>query len=79
MVLRGGGIFEPESNIRWAGAAPASNDPNIVQQFLFRPGDDDFHFTYGVGIVLSNDVQLDVAGNISDGSDEIVGSIVLRR
>ena len=79
MVLRGGGIFEPQSNIQWAGAVPASTDPNIVQNFLFQEGDDDFHFTYGLGIVLSNNVQLDLAGNISDGSDEIVGSIVLRR
>lgn len=80
-VLRAGFYTEPDNRIRWVGAI--GNDPNTMsdrqdEAALFQKGDSYFHTTFGLGIVLSNNLQLDVAGNLSKISNEAAGSIVVR-
>ena len=81
IVFRGGFYIEPDNRIRWAGKP--TNDPNKVfdrqvMEALFQAGETNFHTTFGLGLVVSDNFQFDVAGNLSTGSDEIVGSFVVR-
>jgi len=80
-VLRAGFYTEPDNRIRWVGAI--GNDPNTMsdrqdEAALFQSGDSYFHTTFGLGIVLSNNLQFDVAGNLSKISNEAAGSVVVR-
>jgi len=82
-VLRGGFFTEPDNRIRWVGQPANSSDPDQVearriQSFFFQEGDNDFHYTFGLGFILMKDFQIDLAGNLSRGSDEGVASVVLR-
>jgi hypothetical protein len=82
-VLRAGGYVEPDNKIRWVGNVNDSNNPNrtLGRQLLaslFKAGKTNLHGTFGLGVVLSNSLQLDLAGNISKEVKEGVGSIVVR-
>jgi hypothetical protein len=83
LVLRGGVYVEPDNRIRWVGNVKDSADPDRIfarELFagLFQKGDSYVHGTFGLGLVLSNNFQVDVAGNLSNASNEIVGSVVVR-
>jgi long-subunit fatty acid transport protein len=75
-VLRGGVFTEPDNSIEFVG--PTTDDARALTAQLFRPGDSDFHVTFGLGLLLTDNFQIDLAGNLSKGSDEFVGSFVYR-
>jgi hypothetical protein len=82
-VFRAGFFNEPDNRIRFTGLPADSPDPNRTFSrqtlaALFRAGDTDFHYTFGVGVVVSDIFQVDVAGNLSNGTDEVVSSVVVR-
>jgi hypothetical protein len=82
-VFRGGLYSEADSRIAFTGdtASPGDADRAFIrrtQAALFRSGDADMHYTFGIGVLFSNAFQLDLAGNLSSGSDEVVGSFVVR-
>jgi hypothetical protein len=83
IVFRGGVYVEPDSRIRFSGNVMDSNDADRifsrqVSAALFQAGETNVHYTFGTGLILSDNFQFDVAGNLSTGSDEIVGSLVVR-
>lgn len=83
LVLRGGVYLEPDNRIRFTGNVNDSADPNRIfsRQLLaglFQKGDSYVHGTFGLGLVLSNSFQVDVAGNLSSVSNELIGSLVVR-
>ncbi len=81
-VLRAGFFTEPSSSIEFVG------DPNTgsfqvqfsrrLWQTLFTEGDSDTHITLGLGLLLNEHFQLDIAGDFAEGSDELIGSLVFR-
>ncbi|MFQ5750545.1 MAG: OmpP1/FadL family transporter [bacterium] len=82
-VFRAGGFTEPDNRIRWVGDIFNSNDDDRVfarqtQAALFAEGDEDFHYTFGLGVIFPYNFQVDLAGNLSNGSDELAASIVYR-
>ncbi len=82
-VFRGGGYVEPDNKIRWVGNVQDSNDQlrlvgRQLLASLFKPGKTNVHYTFGLGIVFSNSLQLDLAGNLSKEVREGVGSFVVR-
>jgi long-subunit fatty acid transport protein len=82
-VFRGGFYTEADNRIRFAGDPAQAADANArfarrTQAALFQAGETDYHYTFGVGFLFSNNVQLDLAGNLSTGTDEVVASIVVR-
>jgi hypothetical protein len=89
LVLRAGVYLEPDNRIRWDGIV--DDQPNLptterdnrtfarqLSATLFQKGDSYVHETFGLGVVLSNNFQLDVAGNLSSVTKEVVGSVVVR-
>lgn len=83
LVLRGGVYVEPDNRIRWTGNVNDTTDPNRIfsRQLLaglFQKGSSYVHGTFGLGLVLSNSFQVDVAGSLSSVTDELVGSLVVR-
>jgi len=82
-VFRAGFYTEADNKIRFAGDPLQAADANGLfarraQAALFQEGEMDYHYTFGVGFLISNNFQLDVAGNLSSGSDEVVASFVVR-
>jgi hypothetical protein len=82
-VFRTGFYTEPDNKIRFSGDPLATADPTgqfvrRTQVALFQAGETDYHYTFGAGFLFSSNVQLDLAANLSSGSNEIVGSIVVR-
>jgi long-chain fatty acid transport protein len=83
IVFRAGGYLEPDNRIRWVGNVNDSSDPDRifarkVMQALFQSGKSYAHGTFGLGCILSNNVQFDVAGDLSSVSNTVVGSFVVR-
>lgn len=83
IVFRAGGYLEPDNRIRWVGNVNDSTDPNRIfarkiMQGLFQSGKSYAHGTFGVGCILSNNVQFDLAGDLSSVSNTAVGSLVIR-
>ena len=83
IVFRGGGYLEPDNRIRWVGNVNDSTDPDRIfarkiMQGLFQSGKSYAHGTFGVGCILSNNFQFDLAGDLSSVSNTAVGSIVVR-
>ena len=83
IVFRAGGYLEPDNRIRWVGNVNDSTDPNRIfarkiMQGLFKSGDSYAHVTFGAGCILSNNVQFDLAGDLSSVSNTAVGSLVVR-
>jgi long-subunit fatty acid transport protein len=77
IVLRGGGYLEPDNKIRFVGDPGTVFDRKIMQA-LFQSGKSYSHGTFGVGCILSNNVQFDLAGDLSSVSNTAVGSLVVR-
>jgi long-subunit fatty acid transport protein len=83
LVFRAGAYLEPDNRIRWVGNVNDSSDPDRIFSrellaALFKKGDSYVHGTFGVGVVISDNFQFDVAGNISSVTKEAVGSLVVR-
>ncbi|HEX7573515.1 MAG TPA: outer membrane protein transport protein [Bacteroidota bacterium] len=83
IVFRAGGYLEPDNRIRWVGNVNDSTDPDRIfarkiMQGLFQSGKSYAHGTFGVGCILSNNVQFDLAGDLSSVSNTAVGSLVIR-
>jgi len=83
IVFRGGGYLEPDNRIRWVGNVNDSTDPDRIfarkiMQGLFQSGKSYAHGTFGAGCIFSNNVQFDVAGDLSSVSNTVVGSLVIR-
>jgi long-chain fatty acid transport protein len=83
LVVRGGAYLEPDNRIRWVGKVDDTTDPNRtfsrqLSATLFQKGDSYVHGTFGLGLVLSNNFQFDVAGNVSSVTKELTGSLVVR-
>jgi long-subunit fatty acid transport protein len=76
-VVRGGGYLEPDNRIRFVGD-PGNDVNRILMKGLFQSGSSYAHGTFGVGCVLSNNVQFDLAGDLSGVSNTAVGSLVIR-
>ncbi|MBN2289452.1 MAG: outer membrane protein transport protein [Candidatus Glassbacteria bacterium] len=51
---------------------------NEALQRLFPKGDDEIHGTFGLGFVLQNKIQVDLAGNFSKSVSEVLISAVFR-
>lgn len=88
-VFRGGLYVEPDHRIKWVGVIDdmptlppgqrlARMNARRSEATLFVAGDNDVHYTFGLGVLLSNNFQVDLAGNVSDTSQEFVGSFVVR-
>jgi hypothetical protein len=77
IVVRGGGYLEPDNKIRFVGDPGTVFDRKIMQG-LFQSGKSYAHGTFGVGCILSNNVQFDLAGDLSSVSNTAVGSLVVR-
>lgn len=77
IVVRGGGYLEPDNKIRFVGDPGTVFDRKIMQA-LFQSGKSYAHGTFGVGCILSNNVQFDLAGDLSSVSNTAVGSLVVR-
>ena len=77
IVVRGGGYLEPDNKIRFVGDPGTVFDRKIMQG-LFQSGKSYAHGTFGAGCILSNNVQFDLAGDLSSVSNTAVGSLVVR-
>ncbi|MGB6647676.1 MAG: hypothetical protein WBG01_03960, partial [Bacteroidota bacterium] len=82
-VFRGGFYTEADNRIRFSGDPLQGADATALfvrrtQAALFQEGEMDYHYTFGVGFLFSNNVQLDLAANLSSGTDEVVASFVVR-
>ena len=77
IVFRGGGYLEPDNRIRFVGNAGTDFDRKIAQA-LFQSGKSYAHGTFGVGCILSNNLQFDAAADLSSVSNTVVGSFVVR-
>ena len=83
VALRGGAYVEPDSRIRFDGVVRDSNDPDRIfarqlAAALYKKGEATVHAAFGIGLVLSQRLQVDFAGTIAKGVDEAVGSFVIR-
>lgn len=77
IVFRGGGYVEPDNRIRFTGD-PGTDFNRKIMKGLFVSGKSYAHGTFGVGCILSNNVQFDLAGDLSSVSNTAVGSFVIR-
>jgi long-subunit fatty acid transport protein len=62
VALRVGGWFDPDHRMRYVG----SEEDAPYFSVLYRPGQDNIHFTGGVGMVFGESLQLDAAFDIAD-------------
>ncbi|HUI09513.1 MAG TPA: outer membrane protein transport protein [Bacteroidota bacterium] len=77
IVFRGGAYLEPDNRIRFTGN-PNGVFNRRIGQALFQAGKSYGHGTFGLGCILSNNLQLDVAADMSSVSNTAVGSLVIR-
>ena len=77
IVFRAGGYLEPDNRIRFTGATNGVFNRKIGQA-LFQAGNSYAHGTFGLGCILSNNIQFDVAGDLSSVSNTGVCSLVIR-
>jgi hypothetical protein len=76
LFLRGGVFIEPDNSIEFTGTS--NNDYTRSTRFLFTEGDPDTHFSFGLGLVPNDKLQVDAAVDLSKASDEVVFSFVYR-
>jgi long-subunit fatty acid transport protein len=76
IALRCGSFYDPDHKMRFVGAA--SSDDARVNAVLFLPGDDEIHYSVGLGFVFGDSFQLDLAGDFSDLVDTLSLSGVIR-
>jgi hypothetical protein len=81
-VLRAGLYSEPDKAIRWVGSTKDTTESGTIaregQAALFQPGKSILHYTFGLGMIISNNFQFDVAGALSSTRNEVIGSLVVR-
>lgn len=78
LVFRGGFFTEPDNRITYVGETTGEPDLTASTAELFRPGDSEVHVTFGLGVLVSENIQLDLAGKLSETRDEFVASFVYR-
>lgn len=71
LAVRCGYFFKPDHRIIYDG--PITEWRNILKE-----GDDDNIYSLGLGAVVSDNVQIDVAGSTGDTADEFTISVVYR-
>ncbi|GAK58147.1 membrane protein involved in aromatic hydrocarbon degradation [Candidatus Vecturithrix granuli] len=71
LALRLGGYYEPDHTIRYTG-------DDATNKILFPGGDDQLHFTGGVGLVINEHFQIDTAANIAENNKQFSISTVYR-
>ncbi|MDY0093481.1 MAG: hypothetical protein RBT80_12355 [Candidatus Vecturithrix sp.] len=71
LALRLGGYYEPDHTIRYTG-------DRASDKILFPGGDDQLHFTGGVGLVMNEHFQIDTAANIAENNKQFSISTVYR-
>ena len=77
LALRAGAYYEPDHTIRFTGTTGDEFDDDAAR-ILFPGGDDQFHVTGGVGLVVSEKFQIDTAANIADNCTQVSISTVYR-
>jgi len=71
LALRFGAWHDPDHRLRYEGS------DELIQAQLFG-GEDQIHYTAGIGVALTSHIQLDAAADISDISDTIAVSFAYR-
>lgn len=71
LALRAGAWWDPDHRLRYEG----DNASNLARLFA---GDDELHWTAGLGLVIGSRFQLDLAADLSDSSDVFSLSTVIR-
>jgi long-chain fatty acid transport protein len=77
LALRVGGFNDPDHLIAMP-PGPSSNFAETSLANLFRPGDDELHYSLGLGVVFGEKFQIDVAADFSDRIDTTSISGVFR-
>jgi long-chain fatty acid transport protein len=77
LALRAGVYNEPDHSIRFTGT---TTDPmnEIAEKEKFPGGDNWIHFTGGVGLILNEQFQIDMATNIADRNTQFSVSATYR-
>ncbi|MCG8462625.1 MAG: hypothetical protein MI919_40590 [Holophagales bacterium] len=77
LALRLGAWLDPDHEIRYEGPIETSQD--AATALLFRPGDDELHYTGGVGVSFADGkFELNAAVDLSDRTDTASLSLVWR-
>ncbi len=71
VALRGGYFKKPDHTIHYT-------ETRLTYLTKFRPGEDDDIFSAGIGTVLGENGQIDLAASIGDQVEEYVFSMVYR-
>lgn len=75
VALRLGGWYEPAHSLEYdsVGTVAGAVFPNVGAMFedLIDGGDDVFHYTAGLGIVIKNKLQIDAAADIQDDGNKM--------
>ena len=71
LALRGGAWHDPDHRVRFTGT-------DIAERLLFRGGDDEIHYTGGLGLALGERFQIDAGADISDQIQAGSASMVVR-
>ncbi len=77
IALRFGGWSDPDHKIRFEGD-PGDDAAMQTLAALFQPGDDEIHYTGGIGFIFGEKFQLDAAFDISEAIDTYSLSGVFR-
>lgn len=77
LVFRGGFFTEPDNRIAFVGETQGVPLRASTAE-LFKPGDSEVHVTFGLGVLMTENIQLDLAGKLSESRDEFVASFVYR-
>lgn len=80
LAIRAGAYNNPDHTIRYSATDIGYGNPNIPirMRHLFPGGEDQIHFTGGLGLVLNDRFQIDTAVNIADKRKQFSFSSVYR-
>ena len=67
---------EPFHELEYIGPESTDLRREISRQTLSRPADDELHFSLGLGLVIKEDYQIDLAADLSDLADTYSFSLV---
>ena len=77
VAIRLGSWLDPDHRIAFQG--DPGDDQNLQNQAtLFRPGDDEWHYSVGIGLIFGERFQLDAAADFSEFVDTLSLSGVVR-
>ncbi len=77
IAVRFGTWLDPDHKIAFQGD-PGDDENMQILAALFRPGDDEWHYSVGFGFIFGNHFQLDAAADFSDPIDTMSLSGVIR-